>query len=97
MDYLNNNDILFVYVKGGKEVSDRNTTSRYNVEELEATKDMLATIMRNVDNPSKVTVSAIFPYAAQISKFTRENTELINKARKLLNYKTIKISYTIYY
>ena len=29
-----------------------------------------------------VTVSAIFPYAAQINKFQRENKELINYAKK---------------
>lgn len=82
MKYLNEKDIAFMYVKGGKEVSDKNSTSRYNVEELEATKDMLKQLIKYTENPSQVTVSAIFPYAAQISKFTDENREIINTAIK---------------
>jgi len=86
LDYLNENDIAFVFVKGGKEVTDNKTMSRYNVEELEATKDVLRNLISNTLNPSNVTVSAIFPYAAQISKFTKENRELINKAKKTFKY-----------
>ena len=82
MNYLNDKDITFMYVKGGKEVSDSNSTSRYNVEELEATKDMLQQLIKYTENPSNVTVSAIFPYADQIKKFTNENRELVNKAIK---------------
>ena len=38
--------------------------------------------MENTVNPSTVSVSAIFPYAAQIDKFQKLNLELINQARK---------------
>ena len=33
-------------------------------------------------NPENVTVAAIFPYAAQISHFTKKNRDLINRAKK---------------
>ncbi len=74
-------DIFFVEVKNGKEV--REGTSRYNVEELEATADILKDLMKTVDNPISVTISAIFPYAAQIEKFQKKYKELINGAKKL--------------
>lgn len=39
--------------------------------------------MKKVKNPSEVSVSAIFPYAAQISHFQKNNLKLINEAKKL--------------
>ncbi len=85
MDYLNNFDIAFVYVKGGKEIIEDRTKSRYNVEELEATSTFLRNLIENTMNPERVSVAAIFPYGAQISKFTYENRELINKAKKVFS------------
>ena len=87
MDYLNKFDIAFVYVKGGKEIIEDRTKSRYNVEELQATSTFLRNLIENTLNPERVSVAAIFPYGAQISKFTDENRELINKAkRKFSNF-----------
>ena len=77
---FNDKDIFFVDVKNGKEATEG--TSRYNVEELRATREILEMLLENTLNPEKVSVSAIFPYGAQIDKFQRENKELINKARK---------------
>ena len=74
-------DVFFVDVRNGKEA--RHGTSRYNVEELAATATLLEDIMRTVVNPQTVTMSAIFPYAAQIEKFQKNNLELINSAKKL--------------
>ena len=39
--------------------------------------------MKSAVNPEKMTVSAIFPYAAQISHFQKNNISLINEAKKL--------------
>ena len=75
-------DVFFVDVKGGKEVRDAGSTSRYNVEELTATERILEQLLETTINPASVTVAAIFPYAAQISKFTRQYRELINRAKK---------------
>lgn len=75
-------DVFFIDVKGGKEVRDAGSTSRYNVEELTATQRILEQLLETTVNPASVTVAAIFPYAAQISKFTRQNRELINRAKK---------------
>ena len=77
---FNDKDVFFVDVKNGKEATEG--TSRYNVEELRATREILEILLENTLNPEKVSVSAIFPYGAQIDKFQRENKELINKARK---------------
>lgn len=77
---FNDKDVFFVDVKNGKEATEG--TSRYNVEELRATREILEMLLANTLNPEKVSVSAIFPYGAQIDKFQRENKELINKARK---------------
>ncbi len=77
---FNEKDVFFVDVKNGKEAVDG--TSRYNVEELKATKEVLDMLIKNTLNPEKVSVSAIFPYGAQIDKFQKENRELINTARK---------------
>ncbi len=82
-----NKDIFFVEVKNGKEV--REGTSRYNLEELNATADILKDIMTAVINPTEVTISAIFPYAAQIDKFQKEYKELINSAKK--HFKSFEI------
>lgn len=77
---FNDKDVFFIDVKNGKETNEG--TSRYNVEELRATKEILEMLLENTLSPEKVSVSAIFPYGAQIDKFQRENKELINKARK---------------
>lgn len=77
---FNDKNVFFVDVKNGKEATEG--TSRYNVEELRATREILEMLLENTLNPEKVSVSAIFPYGAQIDKFQRENKELINKARK---------------
>ena len=77
---FNDKDVFFVDVKNGKEATEG--TSRYNVEELRATREILEMLLENTLNPEKVSVSAIFPYGAQIDKFQKENKELINKARK---------------
>ena len=77
---FNDKDVFFVDVKNGKEATEG--TSRYNVEELRATREILEILLENTLNPEKVSVSAIFPYGAQSDKFQRENKELINKARK---------------
>ncbi len=78
---FNDKDIFFVNVKFGKEA--RDNTSRYNIEELFATAEILSGLLKNVVNPSSVSVSAIFPYAAQIEMFQKDNIELINKAKKI--------------
>lgn len=77
---FNDKDVFFVDVKNGKEAIEG--TSRYNVEELRATKEVLQMLLTNTVNPEKVSISAIFPYGAQIEKFQRENKELINTVRK---------------
>ncbi len=77
---FNQNDIFFVDVQNGKEAKEG--TSRYNVEEIEATKTILEELIKHTINPEKVSVSAIFPYAAQISLFQKKNLELINTAKK---------------
>lgn len=84
---FNNKDIFFVDVKNGKEA--RDGTSRYNIEELEATADILKELMKHTISPEKVSVSAIFPYAAQIEKFQKKYLELINNAKK--HFKSFEI------
>lgn len=74
-------DVFFVEVLGGQE--GKEGTSRFNTEEINATALILKDLMKKVKNPEKVTVSAIFPYAAQISKFQKNNLKLINDAKKL--------------
>lgn len=80
-------DVFFVEVKNGKEVKEG--TSRYNIEELEATSDILEDLITTVVDPVNVSVSAIFPYAAQIEKFQRTYKSLINKAKK--HFKSFEI------
>lgn len=84
---LNQKDIFFVDVKNGKEM--RDNTSRYNIEELEATSEVLKDLMENTLSPLSVSVSAIFPYAAQIEKFQKKYLDLINKAKK--HFKSFEI------
>lgn len=52
-------DVMFVEVVGGQEA--REGTSRFNIEELNATEFILKDLMKKVKNPEQVTVSAIFP------------------------------------
>ncbi len=73
-------DVFFVDVKAGKEA--KYGTSRFNVEELRATTDVLKKLIKDVENPQSVSLSAIFPYAAQIEKFQKENRDLINLLKK---------------
>ena len=80
IDY-DSNDVFFVEVEGGSEVKEG--TSRFNLEEIAATEYILRDIMKNTINPRSVSVSAIFPYAAQINKFQKKNMALINEAKKL--------------
>ncbi|MBO7044351.1 hypothetical protein J6W34_07565 [bacterium] len=76
-----NNDVIFVEVKGGKETIEG--TSRFNVEELNAMSLILKNLMQLAIEPQKMTVSAIFPYSAQIQHFEKENVKLINEAKKI--------------
>ena len=76
----NSKNVFFIEVFNGKEAMDG--TSRYNLEELEATKEILKKLMKEVVNPESVSVAAIFPYGAQISKFHKNNISLINEAKK---------------
>jgi hypothetical protein len=80
-NFLNEKDVFFVEVIGGKELYEG--TSRYNNEEISATALILQEILANTLNPSKVTVAAIFPYAAQISRFTKKYKDLINQAKRV--------------
>lgn len=73
-------DVFFVEVLNGQETKDG--TSRFNVEEISATAELLKDLMKHVKNPQSVTVSAIFPYAAQIAHFQKNNLKLINEAKK---------------
>ena len=74
-------DAIFVEVLGGQEAKDG--TSRFNVQEINATVEVLKDLMKSAVNPEKMSVSAIFPYAAQISHFQKNNITLINEAKKL--------------
>ena len=85
----NDKDVFFVDVKNGKETRDSGATSRYNIEEIEATAEILRILMEEVIDPINVSVSAIFPYAAQIEKFQKKNIDLINAAKK--HFKSFEI------
>ena len=85
----NDHDVFFVEVMNGKETRDSGSTSRYNVEELEATKEILTILMEEVVDPVTVSVSAIFPYGAQIEKFQKKYFGLINVAKK--HFKSFEI------
>jgi ATP-dependent RNA/DNA helicase IGHMBP2 len=80
--YLNDKDAFFIEVKNGKEMTDSRSPSRFNVEELRAISFFLRDIIAKTDHPEEVSVAAIFPYSAQISKFTRDYRDLINKAKQ---------------
>ena len=80
IDY-DGSDVFFVEVENGQEASEG--TSRFNLEEIAATEYILRDLMKTVENPENVSVSAIFLYAAQINKFQKNNLKLINKAKKL--------------
>lgn len=78
-----NKDIFFVEVLHGKEVIDKSRNdSRYNIEELNATTQVLKEVIYTTETPEKVSVAAIFPYGAQIERFQRGNAELINTAKR---------------
>ena len=80
--------VFFVEVNHGKEVNEG--TSRYNLEELKATEDILAKLIDEVVDAEKVTVAAIFPYSAQIQKFHKNSIVLINKAKR--KFKSFEIN-----
>ncbi|MFI3329588.1 MAG: AAA domain-containing protein [bacterium] len=77
----NKADVVFIEVLGGKEVVD-SKKSRYNIEEMRATASILETLIKDTKNPRTVSVSAIFPYSAQINRFDIDYKELINTAKK---------------
>lgn len=83
LDYMDKWDTFFVEVKGGKEMDDTKSHSRFNIEELRATGVILKDLVDYTENPEKVTLAAIFPYAAQIERFTKEYRDLINEAKKV--------------
>lgn len=78
----NDKNIFFVEPLGGTEQDDSKSHSRYNIQEAMATATILEDIIKTVKSPQTVTISAIFPYAKQISYFTNTYKELINKAKK---------------
>ena len=80
----NNKHVFFVEPLGSTEQDDPKSHSRFNVQEARATAIILENILDTLVYPSKVTASAIFPYAAQISYFTKNYKELINRAKKTL-------------
>jgi len=80
----NDKHVYFVEVLGGAEQDDTKSHSRFNVQEAKATALVLEDILNNLLEPQTVTASAIFPYAAQISYFTKNYKDLINKAKKML-------------
>lgn len=80
-EHYEDKGVIFVEVLNGQEAMDG--TSRFNIEEIDATVTILKELMRTAINPEKMTVSAIFPYAAQISHFQKNNIKLINEAKKL--------------
>ena len=78
---FNDKDVFFIDVQYGKEAKDGN--SRYNVEELKATAQILKDIKATIKDPSSLSVSAIFPYAAQIAKFQKQYLDLINDLKSV--------------
>ena len=80
----NDKNVFFVEALGAVEKDDPKSHSRYNIQEAKATALILEDILKTVESPQTVTASAIFPYAAQISYFTREYKDLINRAKKIL-------------
>lgn len=80
----NDKNVFFVEALGATEQDDPKSHSRFNIQEAKATALILEDILKTVESPQTVTASAIFPYAAQISYFTREYKDLINRAKKIL-------------
>jgi superfamily I DNA and/or RNA helicase len=85
----NDSNVFFVEVLGSNEQEDSKSHSRFNVQEAMATSIVLENIIKTLESPHLVTVSAIFPYAAQISYFTKTYKELINKAK--MTFKSFEI------
>jgi superfamily I DNA and/or RNA helicase len=77
----NKYDSFFIDVQYGKEA--RDNTSRYNVQELEATALILRDLIGHTLNKETISVAAIFPYAAQISRFQKGYKDLINEAKRV--------------
>lgn len=80
----NDNNTYFIEVLGSTEQDDPRSHSRFNVQESIATTIVLKDILNSLVNPQTVSLAIIFPYAAQISYFTKNNIELINQAKKRL-------------
>ena len=80
----NDKNVFFVEALGATEQDDPKSHSRFNVQEAKATAIILENILETLVSPSKVTASAIFPYAAQISYFSMTYKDLINRAKKTL-------------
>lgn len=85
----NDFNVFFVEVLGSTEQEDSKSHSRFNVQEAQATAIILENIIQTLESAHLATVSAIFPYAAQISRFTRDYKELINKAK--VTFKSFEI------
>ncbi len=80
--FNNDKNIYFIEALGATEQDDPKSHSRFNVQEAHATAKVLEKLLEDVKDPNTVTVSAIFPYAAQISYFTKNFKDLINRAKK---------------
>jgi superfamily I DNA and/or RNA helicase len=77
----NDKNIFMIDVRNGKETIDG--TSRYNVEELNATNIILKEIKKSIINPKETSIACIFPYSAQIRNFQKKNIALINEFKIL--------------
>lgn len=80
----NNKNVFFVEALGSTEQDDPKSHSRFNVQEAKATALILEDVLKTLKDPQNVTASAIFPYASQISYFTKNYKELINRAKRIL-------------
>lgn len=80
----NDKNTFFVEVLGGTEQDDYKSHSRFNMQEAQATAIVLKNILETLVAPHTITVSAIFPYAAQIALFTKNYKDLINRAKQVL-------------
>ncbi|WP_264229683.1 DEAD/DEAH box helicase [Acholeplasma laidlawii] len=80
----NDKNVFFIEALGATEQDDLKSHSRFNIQEAKATALILEDILKTVESPQTVTASAIFPYAAQISYFTKQYKDLINRAKKTL-------------
>ena len=77
---FNETDVFFVDVKNAQETKEGH--SRKNVEEIEATVSIIKDLIKHAKNKKQMSVAAIFPYAAQISLFQKQNKDLINQAKQ---------------